>query len=92
MSAQNQIRYASFAKFYPYYLSEHSNRTCRRLHFVGTSLGLAFLLYAFATLTSGGCSRLSSAATPSPGSGTSSSRRTVRRPSRTRSTASWETG
>ena len=50
MSAQNQIRYASFAKFYPYYLSEHSNRTCRRLHFIGTTLGLALLLYAFATL------------------------------------------
>ncbi|MEO8133248.1 MAG: Mpo1-like protein [Betaproteobacteria bacterium] len=31
-------RYASFAAFYPFYLSEHSNRTCRRLHFVGTSL------------------------------------------------------
>lgn len=25
-----------FGSFYPYYLSEHSNRTCRRLHFVGT--------------------------------------------------------
>ncbi len=34
-------RYATFADFYPFYLSEHSNRTCRRLHFVGTSLGLA---------------------------------------------------
>ena len=22
----------SFAEFYPFYLSEHSNRTCRRLH------------------------------------------------------------
>jgi hypothetical protein len=43
-------RYASFAEFYPYYLSEHSNRSCRRLHFVGTSLGLVFLLHAFSTL------------------------------------------
>ena len=34
-------RYATFADFYPFYLSEHANRTCRRLHFVGTSLGLA---------------------------------------------------
>ncbi|MDI1301105.1 MAG: DUF962 domain-containing protein [bacterium] len=35
----------SFAEFYPYYLSEHSDRTCRRLHFAGTSLviGLALL-------------------------------------------------
>ena len=31
-------QFASFSEFYSYYLSEHSNRTCRRLHFVGTSL------------------------------------------------------
>jgi len=43
-------RYASFAAFYPFYLSEHANRTCRRLHFVGTSLGLACLAAALATL------------------------------------------
>jgi len=30
--------FASFRDFYPYYLSEHSDRTCRRLHFVGSSL------------------------------------------------------
>ncbi len=33
-------RYTRFAEFYPFYLSEHSNRTCRRLHFVGSSLAL----------------------------------------------------
>jgi len=33
--------FQNFSDFYPYYLSEHSNRTCRRLHFVGSSLGLA---------------------------------------------------
>jgi len=33
--------YASFREFYPFYLSEHRNRTCRRLHFVGTLLVLA---------------------------------------------------
>ena len=35
-------------EFYPFYLSEHSNRTCRRLHFVGSTLSLlclAVLLY-----------------------------------------------
>ena len=36
----------SFAQFYPFYLSEHSNRTCRRLHFVGSSLGLICLALA----------------------------------------------
>jgi hypothetical protein len=35
--------FASFAEFYPSYLSEHANRTCRRLHFVGTSLVLGCL-------------------------------------------------
>lgn len=38
------------SEFYPRYLAEHSNRACRRLHFVGTSLGLAAALHAFATL------------------------------------------
>ena len=36
-------RFASFAEFYPFYLSEHSNRTCRRLHFVGSTLALSCL-------------------------------------------------
>jgi hypothetical protein len=43
-------KYASMAEFYPFYLSEHSNRTSRRLHFVGTSLGLAWLAGAAVTL------------------------------------------
>lgn len=41
--------FASFAEFYPFYLTEHSNRTCRRLHFVGSSLGLVCLALVFAT-------------------------------------------
>ena len=36
--------FKTFAEFYPFYLQEHSNRTCRRLHFVGTSLSLLFLI------------------------------------------------
>ena len=38
--------YGSFRDFYPFYLAEHSNRTCRRLHFVGTSAGLVCLILA----------------------------------------------
>ena len=41
-----KVEYATFAEFYPYYLSEHANRTCRRLHFVGSSLGLGCLVAA----------------------------------------------
>ena len=37
-------QFRTFAEFYPFYLQEHSNRTCRRLHFVGTSLSLLFLI------------------------------------------------
>ena len=29
-------RFASFREFYPFYLSEHANRTSRRLHFIGS--------------------------------------------------------
>lgn len=39
----------SFAEFYPLYLAEHSNRTCRRLHFVGSTLSLACLIALLAT-------------------------------------------
>ncbi len=41
--------FRSFAEFYPFYLSEHSDRTCRRLHFAGSSLSLLFLAAAVAT-------------------------------------------
>jgi hypothetical protein len=30
--------YAHFRDFYPFYLGQHSNRTCRRLHFAGSCL------------------------------------------------------
>ncbi|MBL8528280.1 MAG: DUF962 domain-containing protein [Burkholderiales bacterium] len=42
-------RYRSFAQFYPFYLSEHRNRTCRRLHFVGSALVLVVIAAAIAT-------------------------------------------
>lgn len=36
-------RFNSLAEFYPFYLSEHQNLVCRRLHFVGSSLVLGCL-------------------------------------------------
>jgi hypothetical protein len=39
-------RYQSFAEFYPFYLSEHSRRETRRIHFVGSALALLCLLWA----------------------------------------------
>lgn len=38
--------YRTFRDFYPYYLSEHGNRTCRRLHFIGSALVIAVLVTA----------------------------------------------
>ncbi|MDX1497156.1 MAG: DUF962 domain-containing protein [Salinisphaeraceae bacterium] len=40
----------TFAEFYPYYLTQHSNRACRRLHFVGTSGVIALLFSSLVTL------------------------------------------
>ncbi|MEO7431069.1 MAG: DUF962 domain-containing protein [Dokdonella sp.] len=42
----NRLR---FREFYPFYLAEHANRMCRRLHFVGTTLVLLTLVTALAT-------------------------------------------
>ncbi len=38
--------YRSFAEFYPFYLSEHSRRETRRIHFAGSALALGCLLWA----------------------------------------------
>ena len=42
---ENIKRFNSFAEFYPYYLKEHGNSTCRRLHFIGTTLVIGLLAY-----------------------------------------------
>ena len=39
-------RYQSFREFYPFYLSEHRDTVCRRLHFIGTTLVLCFVAAA----------------------------------------------
>ena len=41
--------FKNFAGFYPFYLTEHSNVTCRRLHFVGSSLTLVCLAMPIAS-------------------------------------------
>ncbi len=41
-------QYNSFSEFYPFYLSEHSDINCRRLHFVGSALVLVVLVAAIA--------------------------------------------
>ncbi|MFQ3216805.1 Mpo1-like protein [Paraperlucidibaca sp.] len=45
----SEARFTSFREFYPFYLQEHSNKTCRRLHFIGTSLVLALLVTVLIT-------------------------------------------
>ena len=42
-------KYTSFKDFYPYYLSEHSHKTTKLLHFIGTSISLYFLFNFFRT-------------------------------------------
>ena len=39
-------QFESFADFYPYYLQEHANPTCRLLHFIGSTLVLALIAYS----------------------------------------------
>jgi hypothetical protein len=42
-------KYTSFSEFYPYYLSEHANSTCRLLHFIGSWLVLSLIAYTVMT-------------------------------------------
>ena len=41
-----RANFRNFREFYPYYLGEHANRTCRQLHFIGSSLVLLLLAIA----------------------------------------------
>jgi hypothetical protein len=38
-----QQTHQSFAEFYAHYLTEHTDRTSRQLHFLGSTLALVFL-------------------------------------------------
>ena len=44
--------YKNLKEFFPFYMSQHANTTCRRLHFVGTTLGLLLLASAILTVAS----------------------------------------
>lgn len=44
MATTDSHSFGSFAEFYPYYLSEHQDRTCRRLHFAGSTGALVCLI------------------------------------------------
>jgi hypothetical protein len=41
--------FTDFKSFYPFYLSEHQNVTCRRLHFVGSWLVLTTIIFSIIT-------------------------------------------
>jgi hypothetical protein len=45
----SESRFTSFSTFYPYYLSEHANPTCRLLHFIGSCLILALIGFVIIT-------------------------------------------
>ena len=40
-------RYKTFKEFYPYYLSEHDNKYTKLMLFIGTSIGIFFLIMFF---------------------------------------------
>ena len=43
------MEFKTFSDFYPFYLREHSNVMCRKLHFLGTCGVIALLLLFFFT-------------------------------------------
>lgn len=45
----SEPRFRTFSDFYPFYLGEHTDPTCRRLHFIGTSLAAVLLAAALLT-------------------------------------------
>lgn len=44
MNTQQTSRYRNLKEFYPFYLSQHQNRTCRRLHFLGSFCALVLFI------------------------------------------------
>ena len=44
VSLKHGVRFSSAKEFYPFYLTEHRNRTCRRLHCIGTSGAITMII------------------------------------------------
>ena len=47
---EREAKFKSLKEFYPYYLTEHSDSTCRAVHFIGTTLVIVLAVLGFATL------------------------------------------
>lgn len=45
----SEKKYKSFKEFYPFYLSQHVNKTCRALHVIGSTLIVALIAYSLYT-------------------------------------------
>jgi hypothetical protein len=39
-------KFSTFQEFYPFYLKQHSNKTCRLLHVIGTTIVFALFITA----------------------------------------------
>ena len=50
-AAPSEDHPTTYSEFWPFYLNEHSKPETRRLHYVGTALGLALLACSVATLS-----------------------------------------
>lgn len=42
---EQETRIKTYKEFYPFYLTEHQDKTCRWLHFTGTALLFADVIY-----------------------------------------------
>lgn len=46
MASEESPKFGNFRDFYPYYLDEHRDVRCRRMHFIGSTLVLLTLVLA----------------------------------------------
>lgn len=42
---QTDLNFQTFKQFWPFYLSQHQNKTCRVLHYIGTTIGIMLCSY-----------------------------------------------